>query len=258
MEKEYGKLTADQFKRTVAQLPEVKATIKELPVLMQSASSERIRDVLAKGVLWAAMYELPFAQHVALGLYLLGQKERLLNMAKEQDPQEAMLRYIESDEELEGTGPDGEELSLADAIAVCVSFQRSIFSIMLYKRSMSALIEETREGNDDSLFQAVRVDRSALTCPTVAVRISRAELRGEKRFFERLRSALKGPSKKHWEAYSDLRFSLVVLRECGLDSMSDAELEHLLVDVLGVYGKSFTARKNLRKQYYESKRFKRL
>jgi hypothetical protein len=40
--------------------------------------------------------------------------------------------------------------------------------------------------------------------------------------------------------------------------MSDAQLEHLLVDVLKVYSPSFTARKNLRKQYYESKKIKGL
>jgi hypothetical protein len=119
---------------------------------------------------------------------------------------------------------------------------------------MSALIEDARAGDDDALFNAIRLDRSALACPTNFARISKAEGLDEKRFFERLRSALKGPSKKHWESYRGLRYALVVLREFGLDSLSDAELEHLLVDVLEVYPKSFSARKNLPKQYYESKK----
>jgi hypothetical protein len=258
MEKEYGKLSAEQFKRAVAQLPELKGTIKELPELLRSASSEKIRAALDEGIYWAALYELPFAQHMAFGLYLLGQKDRLLEIAQHQDPEEAMLRFLESREDIDGKGPDGQELSLGTALAVLVSFQRSVLSIMLYKRSMSALIEEAREGQDDSLFDAVRVDRAALGCPTIALRVSRAEVMGDKHFFNRLRRSLKGPSQKHWEALKDLRFSLVVLRELGLDSMSDAELEHLLVDVLRVYPKSSSARKNLRKQYYESKRIKRL
>jgi len=129
---------------------------------------------------------------------------------------------------------------------------------MLYKRSLCALVAEIREGDDNALFDAVRVDRSAVSCPTIAARISQAELLGEKRFFLRLRSALKGPSKKHWEGYRDLRYSLAVLREMGFDQLSDAELEHLLVDVLKVYPKSYTARKNLRKQYSESKKIKGL
>ena len=50
----------------------------------------------------------------------------------------------------------------------------------------------------------------------------------------------------------------LMLREMGCDQLSDVELEHLLVDVLKVYPKAYTARKNLRKQFYESKRFKTL
>lgn len=256
--KDLGKLTVDQFRRTVAQLPEMKASMAELPELLRTATSEKIRSALHAGVYWAPLYELPMAQHAAFGLYLLGQKERILEIAKEEDPQEAFLRYIDEDESLRVRGPEGEELNLGVVLAVLVSFQRTVLSIMLYKRSMSALVEEVREGEDDSLFLAVRVDRAAMACPTIAQRISKAELLGEKRFFERLRSALKGPSKKHWDAYADLRFSLMVLRELGMDSMSDAELEHLLVDVLQVYPKTFTARKNLRKQYYESKRIRKL
>lgn len=229
--------------------------MRELPEVMRSASREKIRAALDEGIYWAAFYELPFAQHVALGLYLLGQKDKLLEMASAQDPQEEVLRWVESGA---ADGPDPTEETIGGYVAVLVSFQRSVLSIMLYQRSMSKLIEEAREGDDEALFKAVRIDRSAIACPTIAARIAKAEVLGEKRFFERLRSALKGPSKKHWEAYSDLRYSLAVLREFGLDSLSDAELERLLVDVLKVYPKTWSARKNLRKQYYESRKIKGL
>jgi hypothetical protein len=255
---QYGKLSTEQFQRTIRLLPEFKGTIRELPELLRTATSQTIRETLANGIYWAALYELPLVNHAAFGMYLLGQADRLAEMVRDDDPQEAFLRYLESKGEFQGKAPDGQELGLGEALSVLVSFQRTVLSIMLYKRSMSALVEEVREGNDDSLFLAVRVDRTALACPTIACRVGKAELLRDRRFFERLRSAMKGPSKKHWEAYADLRFSLVVLREMGLDSLSDADLEHLLVDVLKVYPKSFTARKNLRKQYYESKKIKKL
>jgi hypothetical protein len=254
--KEYGKLSADQFRRLIRQLPETRASAEELPELMRTATSEKVRAVLDEGIYWAAFYELSFAEHLALGLHLLGQGDRIIEIAKLEDPQEAMLRWAEED--VDSLIEKGKEFTLAGVLAAVVSLQRSVFSLMLYKRSMSALLAEVREGSDDALFQAVRVDRSALACPSIAVRISKAEMLGQKRFFERLRSAVKGPSRKHWEGYSDLRYSLAVLREMGFDSMSDAELEHLLVDVLKVYPKSFTARKNLRKQYYESKKIRNL
>ena len=253
-EKEYGKLSADQFRRFIGKLPELRAGAKDLPDLLRSATSDKVRAVLDEGIYWAAFYELPFVTHIALIFCLLGQKDRVIELAKLEDPQEAMLQWM--DEDVEPAGPDGAELDLGGVLAAVVSMQRTVLSIMLYRRSMSALIEEVRDGNDESLFQAVRIDRSAMACPSIALRISKAELLGERRFFERLRSALKGPSKKHWEAYSDLRYSLAILREMGFDSMSDAELEYLLVDLLKVYPKTWSARKNLRKQYYESKKIK--
>ena len=54
-------------------------------------------------------------------------------MAQQEDPQEAMLRFVESDQDIEGIVPDGQELDLGVALAVRVSFQRTIFGVMLYK-----------------------------------------------------------------------------------------------------------------------------
>ena len=256
MEKEYGKLTAEQFRRLIAKLPELRAGAKDLPELLRTATSEKVRAVLDEGIHWAGFYELPFAEHVALSLFLLGQGERLIEMAKTADPQEAMLRWI--DEDYETLVAEGKEPDYGDALAATVSLQRQVFSLMLYKQTMSALLREVREKNDDALFKAVRLDRSALSCPSIALRIAKAEVLHDRHFFHRLRSALKGPSKKHWEGLSDLRYSLVVLREMGFDSMSDEQLEYLLVDVLKVYPNSFTAKKNLRKQYSEAKRVRNI
>jgi hypothetical protein len=126
---------------------------------------------------------------------------------------------------------------------------------MLFQRSMSALVQEVREDdNMDSLFNAIRVDRAVMNCTTIADKIARAELQGDKRFFQRLRNALKGPTQKHWARYCDLRYSLFVLRELGFKSLSDAQLEKLLVHTLKVYPDTPSARKNLRAQYQQSKR----
>ena len=144
-----------------------------------------------------------------------------------------------------------------DLIGLAFSLQRSVLSIMLFQRSISGLVQEVREHDDlDALFNAVRVDRTVMSCSTIADKIARAEIRGDKRFFLRLRNALKGPTQKHWAAYCDLRYSLVILRELGFDGLSDTQLENLLVHQLKVYPNTPSARKNLRAQYIQSKKFK--
>jgi hypothetical protein len=80
------------------------------------------------------------------------------------------------------------------------SLQRTILSVMLFQRSLSGLVQDVREtGNLDSMFNAIRVDRAVMSCSTFEDRIARAELMGDKRFFHRLRNALKGPTQKHWQ-----------------------------------------------------------
>lgn len=258
MTKEYGKLTENQFRRLVKQLPEFRKEAEGVREAFRNASKEKLREVLGDGVWWAPVYEWPLQEGLAFLVYVLGQGERLKEISEMPDPQEALISEAENDSALSWDGGPGGVFTKGDVVALVTALQHNVMSIMLYKQSLSSLIAEAREEKDESLFKAIRVDPTAVTCPTAAERISKAHLFGEKRFFLRLISALKGPPKKLWEGYRDLRYSLAILRELGFDQLSDAQLEHLLVDVLQVYPKSFTARKNLRKQYYESKRIKTL
>lgn len=162
------------------------------------------------------------------------------------------------DDDIEWTGGEGGKFTVGDVVGLTATLQRTILSIMLFHRSLSGLMVEVREGNDDALFNVVRLDRCALGCPTIAKRLWEAEMIGDKKFFLRLRNAIKGPQHKHWESYKDLRYSLYVLRDLGFDQLSDEQLYRLLVKVLKVYPDVPTARKNLRKQYSESRKIKTL
>jgi hypothetical protein len=256
-EKEYGKLSEDQFKRLIKKLPEFRAEESELKALIKTTPKEKLDKILAGSRCWAYVYEFPFVQHLSVVIWAMGKQDWLAKVAAAEDPQEELLRSMDEDPG-EWTGPEGGELTIADLIHLVGTLQRTVLSVMLYKRSLSAIMEDVRTGSDDALFDIVRVDRSAVACPTIAARIASAEFLGDKRFFLHLRNALKGPRQKHWEAYKDLRYSLLVLREMGFDRLSDDRLEHLLVHVLKVYPDNPSARKNLRRQYYESKKFKSL
>ncbi len=108
-----------------------------------------------------------------------------------------MLQDMEKEELIEWNGGTGGRFTKADVIAMLTVMQRDVLSIMVYKKSLCALIEEVRdggEGSDAALMNAVRIDRTVVTCPSVAARISQAEAMGETGFFLRLRSALNGPS----------------------------------------------------------------
>lgn len=254
-EKEYGKLSLDQFKQLVKELPVVRNQMQELPELIRSTPKERIAELLDKDFYWAEVYELPFHHQIALLFFALGRANKLKEIAQAPDPQQAALDWMDTDDIDDWNGGEGGVFEKKNVIGLTVAMHRNILCIMLFHRTLDKLVEEVRAGNDDSLFQAVRIDRSIVACPTFADRIARAELGNEKMFFLHLRSSLKGPSKKHWEMYKDLRYAIYMLRELGFDKMSDMQLEDLLVHKLKLYPNVPSACKNLRKQFTQSKKY---
>jgi hypothetical protein len=255
MEKEFGRLSLEQFQRLIKQLPEVRGEMVELSSLIKSASPKKLVELFGDGFHWAVVYELAFIETITFLFVVFGRVQKLLEIAQATDPQEELMKWGDTEELADWGGGEGGLFGEKAIVGLTVVMQRNILSIMLFHRTLCALVEEVRQGVDESLFLAVRVDRSIVACPTFANRIARAELENDKPFFLRLRSALKGPSKKHWEAYRDLRYALFLLRELGFDQMSDAQLEDLLVHKLKLYSPSAGARKNLRKQFAQSKKF---
>lgn len=247
--KEYGKLTTDQFRRLIHSLPELRNQSTELRHIVAACPESKLSEILTPDFYWAQVYEFPFEQHLALLIAALDKLEWLKEAASLPDPQEEALHFMTQDDDEEWNGGWQGLFEKKHLVGLAFSLQRTILSVMLYQRTLSALVQEVREGHDDSLFDAVRVDRSITACSPIADRIAKAELRGEKKFFIRLRNALKGPQQKHWESYQDLRYALAVLRDLGFKKLSDVQLEELLVKQLKVYPNTYNARRNLRKQY---------
>lgn len=253
--KEYGNLTLEEFKQLIGELPDIRSQMTELPDLLNSSPKDKIKEVLDQGLYWADLYELSFQESLALLICALGCHQELHEAAQSDDPTQAAFSMFQ-DVEFENWkgGLDG-MFKMGDVVALFTVLQRNIHSIMFFHRTLDALVDEAREGSDDSFFNAVRIDRSIMTCPTFALRIAKAEIKNDKKFFIRLRSSMKGPSKKHWEAYKDLRYAFYILRESGFNQLSDEQLEDLLVHKLKLYPNTPGARKNLRKQFTESRKF---
>lgn len=257
-QKEFGKLTTDQFKSLIQKLPELRKEGSSLEQAVRNIPEDRFNEMLSKDFFWAQVYELRFVEHLAFLLLALDKLEFVKSASNSSDPTQLVLDSIENDDDYQWTGGWNGQFNKQDLVGLAYSLQRTILSIMIYQKTMNQLVAEVRQGMDDSLFDAVRLDRSIVASPTIAARIARAELRQDKRFFERLRSAIKGPSQKHWEAYKDLRFALFTLRDLGFDNLTDDQLVDLLVNQLKVYPDTFGAKKNLRKQYNQSKKINHL
>lgn len=258
MAKEYGKLTAAQFAELIQFVPTMLNLIESLGEHMGTVPASRFDDVMNGDYGdYCHIYETPFVHHLSVVVVALNRHGDVHAMAEAADPQEAVLEVLRNLDQVEDDRPLHEAFDESTALALIYALGRTVTSMSTYGRSISALIEEVRErGDHDALFKAIRMDRCVIGCPSVMQLIARAQMRDNKAFFRRLRASLAGPSKKEWAALNPMRYAFILLNEMGVNGLSEAELETLMVDELKVYPNVPSARKNLRAQYQRSRKYK--
>lgn len=258
MSKEYGKLSADQFYEFIGEIPGLLKMLREMNEHIVSTPAAKFDSVMLGDYgHYSYVYELPFIQHVSLVVVGLNRLDEVTAMAASHDPQEAVLEQLRKRDEVDDA-PQHPDFGEEDIVTLAYSLGRSIQSMATYGRSISSLLQDVRENNNhDSLLKAIRMDRAIVGCPTAMKLIARAQIRDNKAFFKSLRSALAGPSKKEWAGLDQMRYAFVLLREMGLNDLSEAALEELMVDKLQVYkAPKGDARKNLRAHYRQSRKMK--
>lgn len=248
------KLTPDQFSHLIQKLPEIRSQKHELAELAKS-NPVRIKEILGEYCSWSNIYELSFVEQLAFLFVLLDVHKPIIEASKSSDPRQAIMDISSEGGELDNWYEKNEDkINKKHLLWLALIMQRNVLCIMLFHQSLGALVDEVRNGSDEAFFKAVSVDRSILSCPTFADRLSRAELINDKQFFIHLRKSLKGPSRKNMAAIGDLRYAIVLLRDMGFDKFTDEELIALFVGN-GLYPKNPGAAKNLRKHIQAARKF---
>lgn len=224
---------------------------------LASVSSEKFYSVMVGDFGdYSQVYERPLAEHVNLVAVALNRQDDVDAIAASPAPQEAVLDALRNRDKNDDK-PENEAFTVTEVMALAYSLSRTLQSMATYGRSISSLLQDVREtGNHDSLFKAIRMDRAVIGCPTAMRHIAKAQIRSDNRFFKHIQAALKGPSKKPMIGLEPMRYTLLLLREMGINDLSEKELEHLMVDRLKVYPRAPGAAKNLRAQYQRSKKIK--
>ena len=249
-------LSPEQFSEIVGKLPEIRSQRMELQELAR-AKPQKVQEIFGGDLTWANIYELSYNQQIASLLVLLNIHTYFIDAAESHDYLGSVLRISKESGELDQWYEANEAtINKKHLLWMAMVLQRNVLSIMLYHQSLGSLVEDVRTGIDESFFKAVSIDRTILSCPTFANRLSQAEFLGDKQFFIRLRKALKGPSLKHMQTICDVRYGIVLLREAGFDTFTDDQLIQFFISN-GLYPNSYNASKNLRKHIYEAKKFAR-
>lgn len=130
----------------------------------------------------------------------------------------------------------GDMFEFSDLFALTYALLGHVAALRKFGKDMSQLVEDVRNGIDESFFHAVRIDPTVLACAPFVKRMSMAQLQGDSKFFGLVGNALKVKWKKPKVDLDPLRVILHGLNDSGqLDSLSEKEADTLLIKQLQIY-----------------------
>ncbi|MDP3608643.1 MAG: hypothetical protein U1D41_16790 [Nitrosomonas sp.] len=204
-------------------------------------------DEDANSFSWCHLYELPIHQHIDFNFPGLLPEEQVLEWRKQvaessgkiaalPNVAEQINNYFNARE-----NPTKEDIKALRPFlsTICVYFysiQYSLFCILYHGCFLNELIERIRIGDDQALFDAIRVDPTVIGCQSVIERISKARMLKDSDFLKELKKTESGVSAKLKQAnYQKMRLILKVLSEAGATRLFNKELSQLFVEEINLY-----------------------
>lgn len=212
-EKEFGKYSRQQIRELFAYHHQIKLHTEELSDLSKDHEDNMV-ELLGLGPPWSYWYELPYQHFLAAMLTGFGLMEAILDAVKKDDPQQAALDLLKEDKDLYDEKiddcSDGEKGILA---SLFFALRGNINAQRIYSQTMNTLVSQAKS-DDNSLFNAVLVDRSAVACPTIARRIQLAEIKDDEGFLNKLTKAItRTRPRRPLSELDDLRLMLYIIED---------------------------------------------
>lgn len=235
MEKEFGKLTLQQVKALAQMLLDLRKIKRELTRQAKRDEKEYLKNA-PEEFSWAEFYSQSLQELLACVLFLGGMEGEVQQAVREQDPQQHILEMVNTFEpQLQDCGY-GEKHSQYVFTVHLYALMKTLEAIEVYGCSLNRLMQRLRGGDNDALFAIVRLDHSAVGNPEVMRRISIAEFQDDKKFFSRLRNALKNRPLKQTAIYGPIRYILATFHELEvLDKLSIEDFYQLFCIELKLY-----------------------
>lgn len=202
---------------------------------------------------WCHLYELPAKQHIALASvgivegygkflsmeHLADWYKQLVNTPGQIGALPSIVNQI--DNHFDAITPSKTEAAellpnMAMTFGLGLSMYHALRCVLYHGCFLNELIERIRAGDDKALFDAIRIDTTAIGCISISNRISKAALLRDNRFFAKLKAAINGKMAKREQAnFQKMRLVFEVLHELGATRLTDDQLHDLFVKELKLY-----------------------
>jgi len=204
-------MTGSTAREIYARFHQLNTEIDELPEIARERR-KKVEELLGHCFPWSYWYELPYKQSLGIFLILAGLESLIVDASKSDEPHKFIFDYLDNNPDPLGEAElDDEEKSVF--ISLFMSILHQMRSLAIFSMSLSDLAEKSKT-DDDALFDAVVVDRSVVSCPSIAQRIQFAQLSEDESFLNKLAKAITRTRPRRPDSeYDDLRFMLEALDE---------------------------------------------
>lgn len=227
------------WEQIVPKIEETMQTIIEI--------NDKLFDKESDSFSWCHLYELPVKDHVSFNFPVLLQADQAISwreqiiespgkitalpdVAKQVD-EHFETRDSLTEEEIEAIRP-----FLHDYCAYFYSIQYSLLCLLYHGCFLNELIDRVRTGDDEALFDAIRIDPTVIGCQPVNDRISKARRLRDHVFLDKLRKTQSGVTAKLKQAnFQQIRLIFRILSEAGATRLSNDQLHQLFVEELKLY-----------------------
>src|SRR3989338_3362650 len=194
----FGSLSLEDIKDFSSLLEPLKNEQAEALALGQDNFST-VGQYLSPDFSWALYYELPLQQFLILVMAIAGCLEEV---ERAHQRGENLLRFMlnKSFNHLQGKEPQWDgghkgQFDKEDVIAMAYAMRGFLGSLQFYGRYINHMVADVREGKDPDdkmFFDVLRLDPTAIGCPSFTARLSMAHMQGDMGFMNELQLALAG------------------------------------------------------------------
>lgn len=243
-EKEYGKFAPEDFKALFSLLPQLDQARHELQEKMAQEPEAFAEKFLTSGFIWSHLYEVPFLKLLGGFLVVAGVDQVVADASKQETPIKALLELPGVIEDMEWSGGAGGKFTPGDLLGYLHAMTGNLDCLLIYGYYLNELIGRAKEGDLDSLLNAIRIDPSVVAGPTASFFVSLSVIEGDKDFLRAVGGAMSGKTGRQSSYLKKFRLLMQVLHEVNELGRPTKDLMELTFNV-GAYVRSPGAEKNV-------------
>lgn len=219
---------------------QIKMIGKEIDQLSQKPGekSNKLNQLKSATVTSGKFYELSYLEHSSKLFELAELKEKSEGLMETENRVLAARPLYETPPPAWFTS-DLDDIRSADARVYFCTLIMNFYAINIYGVPINFMIQFVKDGHEKSLKalkDAVRIDPSSVSCPTIANRLQLAKMTNDEEVPTAIINALRSPKIEPPDQHGVLRFILLLLHEMGrLESMSEVERYELICLKLKLY-----------------------